>query len=76
VRLVAFSGRRPFQENQVTESAGRRILSAVRRQNPMSAYAGQRFLQGVFIPGIAAVIMAYISEEAPRQPWAARWRRM
>ena len=26
---------------------------------------GWRFLQGVFIPGIAAVIMAYISEEAP-----------
>jgi len=27
-------------------------------------------------PGIAAVIMAYISEEAPPAAWAARWRRM
>jgi YNFM family putative membrane transporter len=31
----------------------------------LAALIGWRFLQGVFIPGIVAVAMAYISEEAP-----------
>ena len=34
-----------------------------------------RFMQGVFVPGVIVVIMAYINEEFPRQPTsAAPWR--
>lgn len=33
--------------------------------NSLAALIGWRFLQGVFIPGILAVAMAYVSEESP-----------
>lgn len=35
--------------------------------NTLSALIGWRFLQGLFVPGVLAVAMAYVSEESPAE---------